>query len=50
MRIDVLQEVRDRGGLLGEAFRVLKPEGALVVYPMHIDPGEVVADASSLRI
>lgn len=48
MLIDVLQEVQDRRGLLEEAFRVLKPDGALVVYPMHIDPGEVVADASRL--
>ena len=47
MLIDVLQEVQDRRVLLGEAFRVLKLEGVLVVYPMHIDPGEVVVDASS---
>jgi ubiquinone/menaquinone biosynthesis C-methylase UbiE len=46
MLIDVIQEVQDRVGLLEEAFRVLKPEGVLVVFPMHITPGEVIADAS----
>ena len=34
--IDVLHEIDDREGLFEEAYRVLKPGGALIVYPMHL--------------
>lgn len=33
---DVLQEIKDRQGLLKEAYRLLKDEGILSIYPMHI--------------
>ncbi len=33
---DVLQEVPDKPGLLAELYRILKPDGILSVFPMHI--------------
>lgn len=33
---DVLQEVPDKPGILAELYRILKPEGILSVFPMHI--------------
>jgi len=39
--IDVLQELEDRETLFDEACRILKPGGAVVVYPMHVDREEI---------
>lgn len=43
--IDVIQEVRDWKRLFGDLLRVLKQEGALAVFPMHVD-ADRVADAA----
>lgn len=48
--IDVLQEISDKEGLLEEIHRVLKPDGLMTVYPMHIDADEVIRLASSMRL
>ena len=40
--IDVLQEISNKEKLFEEIHRVLKPEGLVIVYPMHIDIDEVV--------
>lgn len=45
--IDVLQEIRDRESLFDEAQRILKPDGAVFVFPMHIAEEEVVKLAIS---
>lgn len=47
--IDVLQEIEDREALLDEAYRMLKPGGALTVYPMHIGESEVIELARKSR-
>jgi len=39
--IDVLQKIDDRGALFDEAYRILKPGGVVVVYPMHLTIEEV---------
>ena len=39
--IDVLQKIGDRGALFDEAYRILKPGGVVVVYPMHLKIEEV---------
>ena len=41
MLIDVLQEIDDRDALFDEAYRILKHEGLVIVYPMHIETEEV---------
>lgn len=33
---DVLQEIKDKQGLLKELFRVLKPDGFISIFPMHM--------------
>jgi len=47
--IDVLQEIADKEILLEEIHRILKPDGMMIVYPMHIDPNEVIKLASNLK-
>ena len=39
--IDVLHEIDDKEALFEEARRVLKPNGTLIVYPMHLPKEEV---------
>jgi len=39
--IDVLKDISDRESLFNELYRVLKPDGVLTVYPMHITTEEV---------
>jgi ubiquinone/menaquinone biosynthesis C-methylase UbiE len=48
--IDVLQEITDRETLLVETQRILKPEGLMTVYPMHIDTDEVIRLASNAKL
>lgn len=45
--IDVLQEIDDREALFDEVYRILKPDGAVVVYPMHVAIEEVESIAAS---
>jgi len=40
--IDALQEIDDKEGLINEIHRILKTDGVLSVYPMHIEQEEVV--------
>ena len=47
--IDVLQEISNTKTLLEEIYRILKPDGLMIVYPMHIDPNEVIKLASNLK-
>jgi len=44
--VDVLQEIGDREALFDEVHRILKNDGRVSVYPMHMDPDEVVELAS----
>ena len=39
--IDVLHIIEKRDALFDDAYRILKPEGLLIVYPMHVDEQEV---------
>ncbi len=48
--IDVLQEISDKKTLLEEIHRILKPEGRMTVYPMHIDAEEVIRMASKTKL
>jgi ubiquinone/menaquinone biosynthesis C-methylase UbiE len=48
--IDVLQEIPDKEKLFEEIHRVLKPEGLVIVYPMHIDIDEVAKIASNAKM
>ena len=48
--IDVLQEISDKEPLLEEIHRILKPEGQMTVYPMHIDSNEVIRLASNAKL
>jgi len=48
--IDVLQEISDKGPLLEEIYRILKPDGLMTVYPMHIDAEEVIRMASKTKL
>ena len=48
--IDVLQEISDKEPLLEEIHRILKPEGQMTVYPMHIDSDEVIRLASNAKL
>ena len=47
---DVLQEIPDKGGLMRELHRLLKPEGILSVFPMHLGTAKFLelVDASDL--
>jgi len=47
--IDVLQEISDKDTLLEEVHRILKPDGLMAVYPMHIDSNEVIRLASNVK-
>ena len=48
--IDVLQEISDKETLLGEIHRILKPDGVMTVYPMHIDSNELIKLASNAKL
>ncbi|MFC1802874.1 class I SAM-dependent methyltransferase [Thermoproteota archaeon] len=48
--IDVLQEISDKETLLEEIHRILKPDGMMIVYPMHIDSNEVTRLASNVKL
>ena len=48
--IDVLQEISDKEPLLEEIHRILKPDGLMTVYPMHIDSNEVIRVASNAKL
>lgn len=48
--IDVLQEISDKDTLLEEIHRILKPDGLMTVYPMHIDSNEVIRLASNVKL
>ena len=48
--IDVLQEISDKEALLEEIHRILKPDGLMTVYPMHIDAEEVIRMASKTKL
>jgi ubiquinone/menaquinone biosynthesis C-methylase UbiE len=39
--IDVLQEIDDKDALFDEAYRILKRDGIVIVYPMHMRTEEV---------
>ena len=39
--IDVLHLIENRDALFDEAYRILKPGGLLIVYPMHVAEQEV---------
>ena len=39
--IDVLQEIDDKHALFDEAYRILKRDGIVIVYPMHMKIEEV---------
>ena len=47
--IDVLQEISDKNTLFKEIYRILRPDGLMTVYPMHIDADEVINLASDLK-
>ncbi len=42
--IDVLQEIEEREFLFDEVYRILKPNGVVTIFPMHID----IEEAESL--
>jgi len=44
---DVLHLINDWQALFAEAFRVLRPEGTLSVYPMHVDDQDVKRECTS---
>ncbi len=48
--IDVLQEISDKEPLLEEIHRILKPDGLMTVYPMHIDSNEVIRVAFNAKL
>jgi len=50
--IDVLQEIEDKEALFDEAYRILRPGGCVVIYPMHLKAEEVegLATSSSLKL
>jgi ubiquinone/menaquinone biosynthesis C-methylase UbiE len=39
--LDVLQEVEDRKTVFDEIHRLLKPNGTVAIYPMHVEESEV---------
>ena len=48
--IDVLQEISEKDTLFEEIHRILKPDGLMTVYPMHIDAEEVIRMASKTKL
>jgi len=38
---DVIHLIDERAALFGEMYRVLKPDGLVSMYPMHVDNDEV---------
>lgn len=44
---DVLQKLDDRRAVMREMHRVIRPDGVLSVYPMHLDPREIRAEVLS---
>jgi ubiquinone/menaquinone biosynthesis C-methylase UbiE len=47
--IDVLQEISDKNTLFKEIYRILRPDGLMTVYPMHINANEVIRLASDMK-
>ena len=47
--VDVLQEISDKETLLKEIRRILKPDGLMTIYPMHMDADEVIRLTSSMN-
>jgi ubiquinone/menaquinone biosynthesis C-methylase UbiE len=47
--IDVLQEISKKEILLEETHRILKPDGMMTIYPMHIDADEIIKLTSSMN-
>ena len=47
--IDVLQEISNKEILLAEIQRILKPDGLMTIYPMHLDADEVIRVTSSMN-
>jgi ubiquinone/menaquinone biosynthesis C-methylase UbiE len=45
--IDVLQEITDKTALFNEAHRLLKANGIITIYPMHITEEEVVKSVTN---
>ncbi len=45
--IDVIQEIEDRESLFDEVYRILKPSGAVSIYPMHVAEEEIKRLATS---
>ena len=50
--IDVLQKIEGKEALFQEAYRLLKPEGVLLIFPMHlaIDAVESLALGTGLQL
>jgi ubiquinone/menaquinone biosynthesis C-methylase UbiE len=46
--IDVLQEIKDIGALFSEVRRIVKPNGKVFVFPMHIGEEEAMRLAKSM--
>ncbi|MBD3291898.1 MAG: methyltransferase domain-containing protein [Armatimonadia bacterium] len=44
---DVLQKLDDRRAVMREMHRVIRPNGVLSVYPMHLNPREIRAEVLS---
>ncbi len=44
---DVLQKLDDRRAVVQEMHRVIRPNGVLSVYPMHLDPRTIRAEVLS---
>ncbi|HCA47816.1 MAG TPA: hypothetical protein DEP45_10830 [Armatimonadetes bacterium] len=44
---DVLQKLEDRRGAMEEMHRVIRPDGVLSVYPMHLDARMIRAEVIS---
>jgi len=44
---DVLQKIDDRRAAMREMARVIRPNGVLSVYPMHLNPREIRAEVLS---
>lgn len=47
--IDVLQEISDIETLMEEIHRILKPDGLMTIFPMHIDSNKVIRYASNTK-
>jgi ubiquinone/menaquinone biosynthesis C-methylase UbiE len=48
--IDVLQEISDKEPLFKEIYRILKPDGLMTIYPMHVESNEVIRLASNVKL